>query len=179
MKKKFDLRSDERHYGVRFERDDETIDVVIASGDVDDASTERRASFRVVHEGEAELVLETPDGERRRLFVVRDGQEVFVAEGGRDYRFRRHLGEREGGDDAGVDSGDLTAPMTGRVVKVQAAVGDEVDANRTVVVVEAMKMEHRLKAPFAARVVEVNCVEGDQVDAGAVLVRLESTEEPS
>ncbi|HEX2404977.1 MAG TPA: biotin carboxylase N-terminal domain-containing protein, partial [Acidimicrobiia bacterium] len=70
-----------------------------------------------------------------------------------------------------VDSpGSLHAPMPGRVVRVEARVGDSVRAGQALVVLEAMKMEHTLRAPHDGTVSEIDCSSGDQVEAGAVLV---------
>jgi len=66
--------------------------------------------------------------------------------------------------------GSLHAPMPGRVVRVEANVGDSVGAGQVLVVLEAMKMEHTLRSPHDGTVLEVDCSAGDQVDAGAVLV---------
>ncbi len=67
-------------------------------------------------------------------------------------------------------AGSLTAPMPGTVLRVTAAVGDEVKAGDALVVLEAMKMEHGVKAVADGTVTEVLVEAGDQVDAGAVLV---------
>jgi propionyl-CoA carboxylase alpha chain len=66
--------------------------------------------------------------------------------------------------------GSLHAPMPGRVVRVEANVGDTVGAGQVLVVLEAMKMEHTLRSPHDGTVMEVDCSPGDQVEAGAVLV---------
>ncbi len=60
--------------------------------------------------------------------------------------------------------------MPGRVVRVEANVGDTVEAGQVLVVLEAMKMEHTLRSPNEGTVMEVDCSPGDQVEAGAVLV---------
>ena len=51
--------------------------------------------------------------------------------------------------------------------------GERVEAGTVVVVVEAMKTEHRIAAPRAGRVGRVLVVEGQEVPAGAPLARLE------
>jgi biotin carboxyl carrier protein len=66
--------------------------------------------------------------------------------------------------------------MTGKVIQVLCNPGDEVAAGTPLVVVEAMKMEHRLSAAAPARVLGVEVVAGDQVDMGQELVRLEPLE---
>jgi biotin carboxyl carrier protein len=75
----------------------------------------------------------------------------------------------------GVASGPIrvTAPMPGRVLRVQVASDEPVVAGQGLVVVEAMKMENELKAPRAGRVLEVAVREGQAVETGALLVVLE------
>ena len=70
-------------------------------------------------------------------------------------------------------TGGLTAPMPGRVLNVGAVVGDRVKAGQSMLVLEAMKMEHHLAAPFDGTVTEVRVVVDDQVDNGAVLLIIE------
>ena len=67
----------------------------------------------------------------------------------------------------------LTAPMPGKIVRLLAAVGDEVAAHQGLVVMEAMKMENELRSPRAARVREVLVREGQAVETGALLAILE------
>jgi biotin carboxyl carrier protein len=66
-------------------------------------------------------------------------------------------------------AGSLVAPMPGTVVRVAAAVGDEVKAGDALVVLEAMKMEHGIKADADGTVASVSVAPGQQVDAGTVL----------
>ena len=63
--------------------------------------------------------------------------------------------------------------MTGRVVKVNVAAGDSVEAGDVLVVLEAMKMEHSVRATWAGQVVEVNCKQGELVEGGTRLVEVE------
>ncbi|MFQ6144968.1 acetyl-CoA carboxylase biotin carboxylase subunit [Streptomyces seoulensis] len=68
---------------------------------------------------------------------------------------------------AGADS--LTAPMPGTVTVVKVAVGDEVTAGQSLLVVEAMKMEHVISAPHAGTVAELDVSPGTTVAMDQVL----------
>ena len=57
------------------------------------------------------------------------------------------------------------------------AVGDEVEAGATLVVLESMKMETALRAPAAGRVREIFATVNNQVDAGAALLRFDQAGE--
>jgi len=55
------------------------------------------------------------------------------------------------------------------VLAVHAAAGDAVAAGQLLMIVEAMKMEHRITAPSAGTVTELRAHPGDQVSAGDLL----------
>ncbi|MFF8400769.1 acetyl/propionyl/methylcrotonyl-CoA carboxylase subunit alpha [Streptomyces sp. NPDC014846] len=76
---------------------------------------------------------------------------------------------------AGADS--LTAPMPGTVTVVKVAVGDEVTAGQSLLVVEAMKMEHVISAPHAGTVAELDVTPGSTVAMDQVLAVIAPTEE--
>ena len=92
---------------------------------------------------------------------------------------RPDLPEHAGGDSAraGATAGSgparIVAPMPGRVVRILAAVGQEVQAGQGVVVIEAMKMENEVRAPRGGLVREVSVEEGASVEAGALLAVVE------
>ena len=77
---------------------------------------------------------------------------------------------------AAAHADSLLAPMPGTVVRVEAAVGDQVEAGAVILVIEAMKMEHAIYAPAAGVVSELPVTVGAQVNSGSVLAVLE--EEP-
>ena len=68
-----------------------------------------------------------------------------------------------------VASGSLLAPMPGTVVRVAVEPGASVEAGDTVLVLEAMKMQHTVSAPTSGTVTEINVQTGAQVAAGEVL----------
>lgn len=75
---------------------------------------------------------------------------------------------------SGADS--LTAPMPGTVTVVKVAVGDEVAAGQSLLVVEAMKMEHVISAPHAGTVTELDVTPGTTVAMDQVLAVIAPTE---
>ncbi len=70
-------------------------------------------------------------------------------------------------------AGGFIARMPGKVIDLRVAVGDRVAAGQTLVVLEAMKMEHPMSATEPGVVREVRVVVGDQVESGAVLLVVE------
>ncbi len=72
---------------------------------------------------------------------------------------------------AGSD-GRITAPMPGKIVKIAVRQGDDVAERALLIVLEAMKMEHRIEATNAASVKSILVREGDIVPGGAPLIEL-------
>jgi acetyl-CoA/propionyl-CoA carboxylase biotin carboxyl carrier protein len=77
---------------------------------------------------------------------------------------------------AGADA--LTAPMPGTVTVVKVALGEEVAAGQSLLVVEAMKMEHVISAPHAGTVAELDVTPGTAVAMDQVLVVLAPLDAP-
>ena len=71
------------------------------------------------------------------------------------------------------DGSGFKAPMNGTVVEILVNAGDKVAAGDTLVIMEAMKMEHAIKAPVAGTVNEIYYSKGDLVDGGADLLAFE------
>ncbi|MCY4655486.1 MAG: acetyl/propionyl-CoA carboxylase subunit alpha, partial [Gammaproteobacteria bacterium] len=73
-------------------------------------------------------------------------------------------------------AGGLTAPMPGKVLSTVVGIGDSVEKGDLLVIMEAMKMEHRIFSPVSGEVIELFVQEGDQVDKDAVLVDIKEAE---
>ena len=73
---------------------------------------------------------------------------------------------------AGSGDGRVTAPMPGKIVKIAVGTGDAVEEHALLIVLEAMKMEHRIEASFAGTVGAVLVNDGQIVTGGAPLVEL-------
>jgi glutaconyl-CoA/methylmalonyl-CoA decarboxylase subunit gamma len=67
---------------------------------------------------------------------------------------------------------EITAPMVGKVVKVLVTVGQEVEEDEPVVMIEAMKVEMPVVAPEGGKVSAVHVKEGQTVEGDALLVEL-------
>ena len=79
-------------------------------------------------------------------------------------------------DEAGPDAdaaASLMAPMPGTVVKVLVEEGEEVEAGRLLLILEAMKMEQPVSAPHAGVVRSLPFGEGSLVPGGAMLAEVE------
>ena len=124
-----------------------------------------------VHGITAEVIDVEIDGRRATHRVTRDGERLYVQSTTTTVPFdtvpRFHV---PGGELIG---GGLTAPMPGVVLEVRVEIGDSVELGQTLVVLEAMKMEHHIKAPEAGIVAEIRVKAGERVDNGALLLLIE------
>ena len=109
------------------------------------------------------------------LWVSREPDGFAVTEDGvtRMFTFARAGGTLG----SSAHDGDILAPMPGKVIAVDVAEGQAVEAGQRLMVLEAMKMEHALTAPFAGTVTELTAHEGSQVQVEALLARVVKSEE--
>ena len=68
---------------------------------------------------------------------------------------------------------DVAAHITGTVWKIQVKVGDHVDEEQSVVILESMKMEMPVESPASGRVASIAVSEGQPVEEGEVLLTIE------
>jgi acetyl-CoA carboxylase biotin carboxyl carrier protein len=67
----------------------------------------------------------------------------------------------------------ITAPMVGKILKVEKNVGDRVDEDEVVLVMEAMKMEIPVVAPASGVLKEIKVSAGEAVEADQLLAEIE------
>ena len=88
-------------------------------------------------------------------------------------RFVAFPGRCAGGATASSAVRDVKAAMPGKVVRLLASPGDNVEAGQGLLILEAMKMQNELRSPRPGVVASVRIAEGDTVSSGQVLVTLE------
>jgi len=122
------------------------------------------ASIRV----DGRVVDLTVEGQPPEIGAIASGHRSYVRV--ESERQRAAAAARKTG--GGASEKVVKAPMPGRVVRVLAEAGAELDAGATLCVIEAMKMENEVKAKAACKVVEVLVTEGTTVEANAKLFTL-------
>jgi biotin carboxyl carrier protein len=152
---RLELGRSESRWSCRLDGRDIEVDAVLARPDV--------LSLRIGNKA-YEVKCERVAGEQH-LWV---GSTRFAVEV-RDPRSLR--GRTRTVDDQGPKK--LTAPMPGRIVRVLASQGDEVEAGAGVLVVEAMKMQNEIKSPKKGTIQKILVSEGAAVNAGDVLAIVE------
>ena len=119
------------------------------------------------------------DARPNRIWV--DGKLAHVAKVGDDWWI--HLNgaihvvsiDEQGAGGTGEADG-MIAPMPGKVLEILCEEGDVVEEGQTLIVMEAMKMEHRITAPRDGKVENFHVTIGDQVEKEQLLVSLEEEE---
>ena len=71
-------------------------------------------------------------------------------------------------------AGELAAPMPGKIVAIFVKAGEQVEKGATLLILEAMKMEHTIKAPARGRVGRIRYRVGKQVVEGVELIEFET-----
>ena len=128
-------------------------------------------SIRLSVDGEP-LVTDVGDIDWRDFPTTLHLEEGVVAfESGEAYEFG--LPKASVGVGGAASDGAILSPMPGKVVSVSVKAGDTVTKGQTLLVLEAMKMEHALAAPFDGIVAELSATPGGQVSEGVTLAKLE------
>jgi acetyl-CoA carboxylase biotin carboxyl carrier protein len=69
---------------------------------------------------------------------------------------------------------DVISEITGKVWKIEAEIGEELEEDDPVVILESMKMEIPVLAPDDGTIAEILVGEGDPVKEGQVIARLKA-----
>ena len=70
------------------------------------------------------------------------------------------------------DRGNLSSPISGKVVSVKVKNGDSVKKGDILMVIEAMKMEYLIRAPYAGIIKKINFKENEQIEIGQLTLEL-------
>ncbi len=68
---------------------------------------------------------------------------------------------------------EVTCPMVGKIVKVDVKVGDSVNEDDQIAILEAMKMEMPIASPATGTIKEVFVQAGQEVEADTVIATIE------
>jgi biotin carboxyl carrier protein len=107
------------------------------------------------------------------LYWAADGSQKWISINGCTYRLDRPTGSRQARHSGDSSAGEsVRAPMPAQVRAVQVLEGDTVEKGQTLLLLEAMKMEIRVKAPAAGKVARVLVKPGQSVEKEQVLVQM-------
>jgi len=133
-----------------------------------------RTHFVRTYAGEEIVLSLTPDVRDIKSYISShacpEGDVIFIE--GLSYLIEHSVAGGMGGASGNV----LTAPMPGKIIAVNAKVGDSVKAGDPLIIMEAMKMEMMLEAPRDGIVGDVNAAIDVLVTDGEILLSLEEEE---
>lgn len=113
----------------------------------------------------------TLDGYRQQSVIACNSHNICLYQEYGSVNFKLVTPDLGNKQDA-ADQGGLSAPMNGTMVSVLVSVGEQVQKDQPLLIMEAMKMEHTIKAPFKGVIGEVYFKQGDMVDGGTELLTL-------
>ena len=108
------------------------------------------------------------DGRKHKAVATKVGDVWWIHIMGHTLQFE----VLEAGASSADDEGGLTAPMPGKILEVHVSEGQSVKSGDVLMVMEAMKMEHKIVASNDGIVESIHFKEGDQVPQGAELLSL-------
>lgn len=132
----------------------------------------KKFSFEVMANANGELVLQDQTGSRIKTYstkpnrdgevkIIADGYEGTVSEGNKKIK------------KAGAAAGNLTSPMPGKIFKIVATEGERVTKGQTLLILEAMKMEHAIRSDKDGTVKKIIYKVGELVQGGVTLAEVE------
>ncbi|MEX2533273.1 MAG: biotin carboxylase N-terminal domain-containing protein [Nitriliruptoraceae bacterium] len=153
----------------------------LAAGEIEHVVTVRQQRGRLTvahaeHHYTIDAVIDDTvvvDGTPVALVLTRTGSSIWAHVGGRTHRWQQVLATGHVSATELSGPGTLTSPMPGVVLDLRVTQGDSVSAGDVLVIVEAMKMEHRVTAPADGVVSSVHVVVGAAVQADAPLLTFE------
>jgi len=144
----------------------------------------REGGYLIEHKGNELFVSATIEGNncsidlnghKQRFKVIQQGKDIVVFKNHQNWCLSYQDPAALTVEDTA--SGSLTAPMPGTIVSIAVEPGDQVSKGETLIVMEAMKMEHSITAPHDGVVEEIFYNAGDQVSEGSELIRVRGEDE--
>jgi acetyl/propionyl-CoA carboxylase alpha subunit len=164
----------------RFVYDDNTIEVLL--------TPERSAYHIAIGEDSYTVLVKAVDNGNFTL-VIDGHQQCFTVLEGKNEQWWVHSSEGTFRLDwqtplpiagiANVEQGSLRAPMPGQVIAVHVEIGQAVEQGTVLLIMEAMKMEHRIEAPYKGVVESIAYQVGDTVQQDDVLLSIQADSETS
>ncbi len=151
------LEQKQQHYVIRDEKPEDDTNLELVSIDSD--------TLCYIHNGIRQSC----------LYQIADGK-IYLRCGSQYFNFEDCTHSASSTQES-IGSGQITASMDGAIIDVLTTPGSQVKKGQTLVILEAMKMEHPLKSDVDGVVESVNVVTGDQVKLRQLLVTINSSDQ--
>ncbi len=145
---------------------DKGIDFLLGKGQVSVNKSAQTAQAAPVAASNSNACTVTVNG--KKYGVKFENGKAIV--NGKEYNVDVKDGIEETSASAATGEGtEVKAPMPGAVLRVLKSVGDSVEENEEIMVIEAMKMETPIKAPVAGTITSISVGQNDKIATGQVL----------
>jgi len=149
---------------------DKGIDFLLGKGviSVDKSANKQKAAVSSSSSNDCTVTINN-----KKYSVKINGDKATV--NGKEYSFSVKDGVEEVASSSSFSSGEgveIKAPMPATVLRVVKNVGDSVEENEEILVIEAMKMETPIKSPKAGTINSITVSQGDKVQSGQVMVTI-------
>lgn len=159
-------------YRLAFDGDIQTVSITDGDGHFEIVTGAERFILNLVSIDESECVyVENRVRETMRFAIAGN---ILYLDDGTGHFILEDVTYQPAKTAGGAGNGQVKAAMDGAIVDVLVREGDTVEAGQTLVVLEAMKMEHALKAGFSGTVTAVSCEVGQQVKSRQLLATVEA-----
>lgn len=125
-----------------------------------------------LHSQVGQMLTITVDGLRRTYTVLETQASHVWVHDGEGTTMLRWLSPFPAPHQTSDSEGSLHAPMPGQVIRITVEPGQLVRKGALLMILEAMKMEHRIEAPYPGTVEQIRYQVGDKVPQDAVLLEL-------
>lgn len=147
-------------YKVEIEKKSDCYEVTIGDNQYEVSASE-------IGDGHLQMII---NGSVSRPRIHCNGQKRYVFCNGETYQLKRKVQGPAVHDHV---EGEILAPIGGKIIKIFVSEGDIVDERDDLLIIESMKMEHRVKSPMRGVVMRLPYGENATVDMGEVLVDME------
>lgn len=132
----------------------------------------KKYSFEIVTKGDGEVILQSQDGTRFNGYSTKPNREGDVKVIAAGFEGTLSSGSKKL-KKAGAAAGSLTSPMPGKIFKIVASEGEKVMKGQTLLILEAMKMEHAIRSDKDGVVKKILFKVGELVQGGVTLIDVE------
>ena len=134
-----------------------------------EGSKKRSPQIFVFPDDKPGRVIVNVEGKNKISHIARFEDTWWVHLNGRSHEVTLH---EKGGPESLASEGSLTAPMPGTVLETMVKKGQRVRNGQALMILEAMKMEHRVLSPIDGEVTIIHYSEGDKVSMGDTLLEI-------
>jgi len=124
------------------------------------------SDFKIIFSSEDKLILIDKDSIEHCFYLNSSNNELSY--NGKLYKYKKNVRSSKTGN----DDHEMISPMPGKIIKIFVSKDEKVSKGQTLLIMEAMKMEHAIKAPFDGIVESIFFTENQQVEAEVELIKL-------